>query len=97
MIMQGDAYGLLFYGQGFSISDVSEVEFAVGTLVKSYPDEVDYDENRECFIFPLSQEETFAMGDFVDAQARVKFEDDTVIGTKIGRIDVQKSLTRTVL
>lgn len=97
MIMQGDQYGLLFYGRGFSIADVAEVEFTVGSLTKNYPETVEYNSTKGCFIFPLTQQETLAMSNYVEAQARVKLQGGDVIGAKIGRIDVQKSLTRTVL
>lgn len=97
MVMQGDAYGLLLYGSGFSVSAVAEIEFAIGNLIKSYPGEVTYDTEQECFVFPLTQQETFAMENRVEAQARVKLSSGEVIGTRIGSIDIQKSITRTVL
>lgn len=99
-MMQGDAYRIPFEvadatGEPVVPEQVASIEFAVGSLVKSYPAEVEYADGA--YLFPLTQQETFAMGANAPAQVRVKFASGDVVGAYLGHIDVRESLSKAVL
>lgn len=100
-MLQGDAYYVPISFEGFTIDQASIVEITIGHVVKLWKSDgtgaVEYDADEEIFKFPLTQEETFIFAEDVDTQVRVKFIDDAVIGTRMGAINVTRSLTRTVL
>ena len=89
-IAQGDAYELpyhlTFEGDTITDEDVLQVEIAIGTLIKMMPD-IRYSAARECWLFPLTQEESMAFPAApVRTQARIKFNNGNVLGGVFGVI-----------
>lgn len=98
-MMQGDQYKLPITGTGFDLAEVEKIEFYIGGLIKSYPEEVTCDTTGDdpVFLLPVTQKETLLFSSEVQCQARVVFKGGDVIGAPMGSIDVIRSLTRTVL
>lgn len=73
------------------------MEVILGGLSKLYPGELSYADGE--FLFPLTQEESFAMAeDRYDLLIRPKFRDGTVAGVlKAGEVEVVATDTRRVL
>ena len=86
-------------GAVVSASIVETVQIVVNGVEYYYGDGgvVRYDEERHVFVVPLTEEETFAMKGVVQWQARVKFSDGTIRGTRPRREYVYDSITRTRL
>lgn len=88
-------------GDDININDISKVEFMFNDIRKTYGEDEDvtYDTNEKCFKVPLSQEETFSLqgNKSIQYQARVKFTDDSVMGTCIYSGYIQESLSKEVL
>lgn len=105
MFQEGNTYSLeiplTLGGEELNINDVSLVEFMFEDIRKVYGEDADvtYDNNKKCFIVPLTQEETFELSEnnIIKYQARVKFTDDTVMGTTIYNGFVQESVSKEVL
>lgn len=103
-IMQGDQYAIVFTGsqdgKPLDMSTIDEIEFTVDRLRKTYPGDVTQDEDGN-FLFPLTQEETFAIQrSSQHVQIRVKFKGGatpTVIGVDVGDISVADSISKVVL
>lgn len=49
------------------------------------------------YVLPLSQQETFSLEGVVPFEARVKFADSQVVGTSLGAVVVEHSMSREVL
>lgn len=103
-MMQGDSYGLpvelkTVGEKAITPDDVSDIEITVGYLTKRYSSgDVWFDYDSGTWIFPLSQEETFAYpASRVKAQARVAWKDGGVNGVELGRINVAESISREVV
>lgn len=99
-IMQGDAYKIpvtiTSRGENLDVNLVDSIEMAVGSLIKAYPGELEYADEK--WFFPVSQEETFALPAFQQpVQVRVKFNTGEVIGAKIGSLFVESSHSKEVL
>ncbi len=80
--------------------DVSDVEFIFGHLRKTYKEgQVAFDPVSGKWVIPFSQQETFSFQapGYVNAQVRVKFADGTLEGTSLGRINMDKSMSKEVL
>ena len=64
-MMQGDAYSLpIVLRQGellITPEMVLRLEITIGTLTRTYPGVVRYDEENGQWLFPLTQEQTFAI------------------------------------
>lgn len=100
-IMQGDQYALSFRiscrGQPLTDSTLSGVEIVIGTLRKATP-EVAYNAGKGTWDFPLTQAETFALSaEPARAQARLLFPDGSVIGRRLGMIQIVPSASKEVL
>lgn len=102
--MQGDAYSIPITGKGFSLSDVSEVEFTIGTVTKYYRSDgtgevtADGSGAEPVFAFPITQEESYSLSGDQPFQARVKFAGSgDVIGAREEDICIEESIVRTVL
>ena len=104
IIMQGDQYAIPIIGKQngkpLDMTTIDEVEFVIGQMRKLYPGEVVLDEGGT-FLFPLTQEETFAIQrSSQHVQIRVKFKGGatpTVIGVDVGDIYVADSISKVVL
>lgn len=100
-IMQGDAYSIdigLVDDEGNALTPemVDEVEVSLGTLKKSYPDTVVYDEGE--YLFPLTQTETLAMPIGLKTfQVRVKFNGGDVVGCNLPNVMVMMAKSKEVL
>ena len=103
-IMQGDQYAIVFTGsqdgKPLDMATIDEIEFTVDRLRKTYPGDVTQDADGN-FLFPLTQEETFAIQrSSQHVQIRVKFKGGatpTVIGVDVGDISVTDSISKVVL
>lgn len=95
-------------GEYLDISEVNRIQFTVGSLVKMYiknpiisddpqveseTSEVTYDDENKKFSFPITQDESFAFESEQECQIRIKYEDSSIVGYKIGSINLQYSLT----
>ena len=49
------------------------------------------------YVLPLTQQETFALHGVFPLEARIKFADQTVVGTSLGVVNVEESQSREVL
>ena len=98
-IMQGDAYKIPFilYNDSTKITSdmVSKVEIVIGTMNKTWPEDIEYSEGE--FLFPLTQAESIAMQGKQPAQVRIKFTGGTVIGARLPPIDICDSRSKAVL
>lgn len=98
-IMQGDEYGIPFHItlDGETVTQAEEVEITVGQFTKTTQSGVSYDEESKSWVFPLTQEESFLMSAYEEAQVRVKLTGHGVIGKRVGRIDIENSKSKAVL
>ena len=101
-MMQGDSYGIKIdvldsAGAAVTESDVTEVEIAIGSLIKTYSrGEVKFSDGQ--WIFPLSQKESFKLpATNVKAQVRVVLKNGAVEGASLGDIRVHESISKVVL
>lgn len=104
VIMQGDQYALPIElmakdGTPLSPDTLADVEVVVGTMRKTMSrGAIVYDAERGVFLFPLTQEETFAMRDQrYKVQLRVKTTGGDVVGIYLGEIIVDMSKSKEVL
>ena len=100
-IMQGDAYGIRVKlrtkaGVAVTPENTEDVEIVIGNKRKTYKSGV-VTWDTDAWVFPMSQEESFAFFNNVRCQARVKFLGGDVIGVFIQVIDVVKSDSKVVL
>lgn len=102
IIMQGDQYsitfGIDFNDKPLDVGTVEVVQFAIGNVVKLYKSDgsgdCSYDTDNNLFIFPVSQQETFLLNGMQDCQARIKFADGTIVGSKTSGIMFTFSSTK---
>ncbi|MBQ6756519.1 MAG: hypothetical protein IJP43_06210 [Oscillospiraceae bacterium] len=86
-IKNGDAYSvpieILNNDEPLDLSAVDKVEIVINRLRKVYPEDMTYDETEGVFLFPLTQEQTFAMKTSVSSlDVRVKLTTGDVIGIR---------------
>ena len=101
-MMQGDSWPLeiriKFSGKPLDVSAVDTVEISIDELIKTWPKGgVNYDEKKGVFSIWPTQEESFKMRGRNRVQARVKFNDGSVIGLDFGAVDIKESLSKEVL
>ena len=101
-IMQGDQYAIVFTGtqngEALDLDKIELIEFIVGKLRKTYPDEVTARDGK--FYFPLTQEETLGFKSAMQSvQIRVKFigAEPVVVGVPLGGIRVTDAISKVVL
>lgn len=102
-VMQGDAYNIpvtIKSGNGTLITPeiAACVEIAVGQFVKRWPGQVTFDEKTGEWQFPVTQKQTFrfAPGAAV-VQARVVFQDGSIMGGSGAPVSVVQSASRGTL
>lgn len=99
-MMQGDSWPLEFKinfgGAPIDVTTVEMVEFSLGELLKYYPGEVVYSEEKTAFLVPISQEESFRLRGRCRAQARVKRQ-GVIAGIDFGVINIIESQSKEVL
>lgn len=108
MLKQGSTYKLpiqILDGEDkpIGVTGISKIEFAFGdydnpTLTKIYPDTVSYDEERQAYIIPLTQEETFKLSTgTIKYEARILWADGTVKGTDTTLVNISDTISSEVL
>lgn len=102
-VMQGDAYNIpvtIKSGNGTLITPeiAACVEIAVGQFAKRWPGQVTFDEKTGEWQFPVTQKQTFrfAPGAAV-VQARVVFQDGSIMGGSGAPVSVVQSASRGTL
>lgn len=98
---QGDQYSFILKmevnGNPMDLTNVELIEFTIGNLSKEFPKEVQYNEQRKEFYFPVTQEETFQFNTYEKYQARIKFINGEVYGTPVNGINVKETLSRNII
>lgn len=82
------------------MENVEAVEFCLGEMRMTYPDEVLYSDEEGCFLIPVSQKSSFGFGRgrTIPLDIRVKFKDGKICGIpQIMQISVADTLSRTLL
>lgn len=101
IVRKGDQYSItLKIEQGnnnLDLTHVELIEFTIADLIKVWPTEVKYNEIDKEFYFPVTQEETFELPKKAEYQVRVKFDNNTVIGSPINSILVGNVLSKNIL
>ena len=95
-MMQGDQYSIPIHVTGFTKEDVSRIVFAIGNVLKKWPDEVTFTDEDSTFQVPVTRDETLDMTGRQYVFAEVFFENGNNIGCPIGVIDVSDLATRGV-
>lgn len=100
-IMEGDQYGISIRikdkcGTLITNEHVEDVEVCIGKYTKTYASGVvTYDSEKDVFVYPLTQEESFNFNsNSVACQVRVKFEGGDIIGEGCDRIDIVPSKSK---
>lgn len=102
LIMQGDELivpiSVKINKQLIDMNDIEAIQFTIGEITRVYrkdgSGEVSYDAENQKFNFPLTQYETFSFEGPQECQIRIKFTNGQIRGKKVGRIDLQYSLTK---
>lgn len=98
---QGDQYNIIFKIEvcenPMNMENIELIEFTIGSISKNYPLEVEYDKENKTFLFPVTQEETFAFNGWENYQARIKYINGDVYGSPINRININKTLSRNII
>lgn len=69
-------------GEGLNLAETELIEIYVGGVRKTYPGDVTFNEDDGKLYFPVSQKESFSFagGDAVPVDVRVKFKGGCVLG-----------------
>ena len=98
---QGDQYSFIFKIEQceapLDLEGVVLIEFTVGTLSKQWPTVVTYDEEQKVVLFPVTQEETFAMEDYEQYQVRIKYASGNIYASPINKIYIKGSLSKKII
>lgn len=102
-MMQGDQYRIPFEilvedgAADYTVFD--DVEIVIGSIRKTMSKgEVTFRAEDKCFLFPLTQEESFFLPNKASVQVRVKLNaTGEVVGVSLGQIDVERTLSEAVL
>ena len=103
-IKEGDEYGypvsVSLNGEPLDVANVELIEFCIGHVRKTWPDEVSYDAEEGIFYVPITQEESFCFpaDDVIEADVRVRFLGGGVIGAEKKRyVFVNDALSEAVI
>lgn len=100
-MMQGDQYFIPLSlkttdGAYLTAEDMKDLEFSIGEVTKMLSKgEVISDGNT--FFVKLNQEDTFLLRGKTKMQARILFEDNTVVGVNLGKEMIDISLSKEIL
>ena len=98
---QGDQYSFIFKieqcEKPIELEGIVLIEFTIGELSKQWPTEVKYDEEQQVFLYPVTQEETFAMDDWEPYQVRIKYASGNVYASPISKIFVKNTLSKNII
>lgn len=90
-LLQGNTYKLeipLQDSEGNVVDNtfIKKAQFAFGKHIKHYCSDgggdVSYDKEKQCFIVPLTEEETFEMRQLISWQVRVLYTNGEIDGTE---------------
>lgn len=101
-MMTGDSYNLpiqIETNMGFAnMGTFEDMEVMFGDVRKTISKgEIKYDNEKQAFLIPLSQQETFRQKRNIEIQIRCKFPDGSVIGVSAGNYDIEKATSKVVL
>jgi hypothetical protein len=101
-MMTGDSYNLpiqIETNMGFAnMGTFEDMEVMFGDVLKTISKgEIKYDNEKQAFLIPLSQQETFRQKRNIEVQIRFKFPDGSVIGISAGNYNIEKSTSKVVL
>lgn len=102
-MMKGDAYRIpisIETADGAATPEsFADVEVCIGRSVRKTlsASEITYDTERALFLVPITQEETFALGDRAKVNIRCKYHSGDVVGVDLGILEFIPSLSREVL
>lgn len=101
-IRQGDAFTLAVTlkdenDTALTPDDVSKVEISIGSVTKTYPDDVTYDSENGVFEMPITETDSHSMGGILPTQVRVLFPSGEVSSATLGFMHVVGSVSKTVL
>lgn len=99
---QGDAYTLAVTlkdenGTALTPDDVSKVEISIGSVTKTYPDDVTYDSESGAFEMPISETDSHSMMGILPTQVRVLFPSGEVSSATLGFMYVVASVSKSIL
>lgn len=100
-IMQGDAYRIplhvMLSGESVAPDNIVKLEATIGGISKLFPDDITYDEERDRYMMPLTQEDTFTLKGTAKFQTRVQIVGGDVIGKKLEDVTIIPSISKRVL
>ncbi len=101
-MMAGDSCNLpikIVIGSGVAdASAFTDMEVHVGHVRKTlYGGDITYDAEKGAFLVPLTQEETFSLRGRQKINLRCKFPGGNVIGTDLGTVVFEPSLSKEVI
>lgn len=97
-VMQGDQYNLAIHlkidNEEVDLSTIDKIQFKIDNLLKVYDgteqSEVEFDDENNVFLFPLTEEETFHFANTTAiCEVRVKFVGGIIKGTKIAPVPIE--------
>lgn len=68
------------------ITNVEKIQFNIGKIIKTYDgssDEVKYNEMNNTFEIFLTEEDTFSFSEEIEIDARILYNNNTIMGTYI--------------
>jgi hypothetical protein len=100
-MMQGDQYFIplslkTVNGTPLTEEDMRDLEFSIGEVTKTLS-KGQITSSGDTFFVRLTQEDTFSLKGKVKMQARILFEDNTVVGVELGEKMVNVALSKEVL
>lgn len=103
-LLQGNTYILPIEvtncaGEVLTDQDIEKAQFVIGNVEKFYGEDgtVEFDDENNVFLVPLTEEETFAMKGMIKWQVRVVYPNGTIEGTEPTTENVYSSITTTRL
>lgn len=102
-MLQGNTYKLPVQledinGNVINSDLVQEIVVTLGNLEKQYTKgDFYFDEEKGCWVIPLTEQETFKLNRSVKWQLRVLFKDGTIDGTEPKMISIIDSINKTIL
>ena len=92
-VTRGDQYWL----QVKVLSDDETLNIDNVKTSMGFEGELVYDDENKLFLFPLTQEESFWLPKRAEVQARIKYQDNSVVASDISILEVDKSLSKEAL
>lgn len=102
-MMKGDAYNLpisIETADGTATQETfEEIEVSIGNSIRKTlsSGEIGFDSERNLFLIPLTQEETFALKGRAKVNVRCKYIGGNVIGADLGILEFSPSLSKEVI